>query len=60
MKTKKAYIAPALSLFTVQTEEGYAGSKLFMNAMDEDFSNGQQNWKEGDDWSGDGDWTWSD
>ena len=59
MNTKKKYIAPALSLFMVQAEEGYAGS-MFIDLLgdDEAATNGQENWKDGEDWS-DG-WTWSD
>lgn len=60
MNTKKKYIAPALSLFMVQAEEGYAGS-MFIDLLgdDEGATNGQENWGDGDDWSDDG-WTWSD
>ena len=59
MNTKKKYIAPALSLFMVQAEEGYAGS-MFIDLLggDEGATNGQENWRDGEDWS-DG-WTWSD
>lgn len=61
MNTKKKYIAPALSLFMVQAEEGYAGSKiinLFGND-DESTTNGQQNWDDGGEFGG-GSWTWDD
>lgn len=60
MNTKKKYIAPALSLFMVQAEEGYAGSIIDLLGDDEGATNGQENWRDGDDWSDDGSWTWSD
>ena len=61
MNTKKKYIAPALSLFMVQAEEGYAGS-MFIDLLgdDEGATNGQENWRDGDNWSDDDSWTWSD
>ena len=63
MNTKKKYIAPALSLFMVQTEEGYAGSIIvnLFGTEESDYTNNQQNWDGGQDWSeGDGEWTWDD
>ncbi len=60
MNTKKKYIAPALSLFMVQAEEGYAASKLIdLFVTDPETTNGQQNWDDGGEFGG-GSWTWDD
>jgi len=47
----------------VQTEEGYAGSIIvnLFGTEESDYTNNQQNWDGGQDWSeGGGEWTWDD
>ena len=66
MNTKKKYIAPALNLFMVQAEVGYAGSRsidLFLSewwSETPQYTNNQERWltDEGDNWSTD--WSWDD
>lgn len=67
MNTKKKYIAPALNLFMVQAEVGYAGSKFLSlfddNAEDPGYTNNQEHWQQGsdDNWStGSSSWDWAD
>jgi hypothetical protein len=49
MKTKKQYLAPALTVVTFKVEQGYAASKTFSNIFDGnplgDYNTfGQQKW----------------